>query len=180
MSYPIPSPEPDSYGTLAGVAAYVGVYSDDGEYNATTNPTNDRIVIWIDQVSDMFNVALATAGFKTPITQVDAHKAISGMVEQLVSDLVHAANSKGRFFSSKFQEQGKSMMHQIWEDIGDWITINAVGFTNLGVPRITGTIGKIGSKGTDSSGEDIVPIFQRKGFGNTFLDWTGPERRNNG
>jgi hypothetical protein len=175
MSYPVPTPESDSYGTVEGVAAYVGVYTDDGEFNVTTTPTNSRVTIWIDQVSDMFNIALATAGFATPITQVDARSAIAGMVEQLVSDLAHMANSKGRFFSSKFQSSGASPQGQIWKEITEWVSLHAVGFVNLGVPRVTGTIGSIGSKGYTPAGQSITPIFQRDAFGNKFIDWTGGE-----
>lgn len=172
MSYPIPTPESDSYGTVAGVEAYVGVYTDDGVFNISTVPTNVTVVHWIDQVSDMFNVALATAGFATPITQVDAAAAIAMAVEQLVADLAHYANSKGRFLSKGFQEKGGSVMGQVWKEIEDWVSAHAIGFTNLGVPRVTGTLGEIGSKSMDASGEELAPIFQRKAFGNKFTDWT--------
>jgi|WetSurMetagenome_2_1015567.scaffolds.fasta_scaffold945928_1 hypothetical protein len=172
MSYPIPTPETDSYGTVAGVEAYVGVYTDDGFFNMTTVPTNLTVIHWIDQVSDMFNVALATAGFQTPITQVDAAAAIGMAVEQLVADLAHFANSKGRFLSKGFQEKGGSVMGQVWKEIEDWVSSHSIGFINLGVPRVTGTLGIIGSKGIDAAGETITPIFQRKGFGNKFTDWT--------
>jgi hypothetical protein len=172
MSYPIPVTEQDSYGTVSGVAAYTGVYTDDGVYNVLTNPTYERVVLWIDQVSDMFNVALASAGFQTPIVQVDAKLAISAVVEQVVSDLAHAANSKGRFFTSKFQGSATSIMSQVMKDIQDWVDMNAVGLTNLGIPRVTGTIGNIGYKSHDAEGESVTPIFQRKAFGNNFTDWT--------
>ena len=172
MSYPLIAPQPDSYGTVAGVAAYVGVYTDQGEFNATTVPAYDRVVVWIDQVSDMFNIALSSSGFETPITQVDAVEAIGAMVEQLVSDLAHAANSKGRFFSQKFQLSGKSMMGQVLSEVDDWVQAHAVGFTNLGIPRVTSTLGDIGSKGMDKTGEELPPLTQRKGFGNVFRDWT--------
>lgn len=172
MSYPVISPEPDSYGTVEGVAAYVGVYTDNGVFNSTTNPTYERIVVWIDQVSDMLNVSLSSAGFKTPINQVDAVSALAGLVEQIVSDLSHAANSKGRFFGTRFQEKGGNIMLTILKEINEWVEANSVGFTNLGVPRATGTIGKIGSKDVDASGDNMPPIFQRKAFGNEFKDWT--------
>jgi hypothetical protein len=177
MSYPLLAPEEDSYGTVEGVAAYVGVYTDDGQFNSTTTPTHERVVIWIDQVSDMFNTALSSAGFRTPIEHTDARSAIAATVEQIVSDLVHASNSKGRFFSSGFQDRGVSILSEVWKEIEGWVSSHAVGFTNWQVGRVSGTLGKIGSKGFDESGEEMYPIFQRKGFGNFFRDWT---QRNNG
>lgn len=179
MSYPVPAPEADSYGNVPGVAAYVGIYTDDGEFTALTTPTYARVVMWIDQVSDMFNVALASAGFSTPITQVDAAAAISAFVEQLVSDLAHAANAKGRFFTDAFQSSGGSVMGKIWDEIYDWVLAHSVGFINLGIPRVTGTIGRIGYKSVDAGGDPIYPMTQRKGFGNEFRDWTGTGSRRN-
>lgn len=174
MSYPyLPVPELDSYGDIDGVAAYVGVYTDDGDFTDDTTPSYQRVVKWIDQVSDMFNVALADAGFRTPVEQVDARAAIASMVEQLVSDLCHAANTKGRFFTKAAQDRGTNVLGTIWGEIVGWVSDHAIGFTNLGVPRVTGTLGKIGSKGMDASGEKLVPMFQRKEFGNIVKDWTG-------
>lgn len=171
------TPEADSYGTLEGVTSYVKVYTIAGVFSASTNPTDARVILWIDQVSDMFNVALSDAGFTPPVSQVDAVKAIGMMVEQLVSDLCHMANSKGRFFSKSVTESGKSALTIMWEEIHQWVSSNTEGLSNLGVPRTKSTIGAIGSKGFDEEGEELAPIFQRKGFGNTFTDWTGGKER---
>lgn len=160
--------EADSYGTPEGVAAYVGIYTIAGSFTTATTPTLATVTRWIDQVSDVVNVALATSGFRTPITQADAKAALDMFVEQLVADLAHAANSKGRLLN----QNGTTNYQQIGEDVLDWVSARAIGFINLGIDRATGTLGSIGSKGWDDAGEEVTYIFQRKGFGNTFDEWT--------
>jgi hypothetical protein len=85
-----------SYGTAAGVAAYVGVFTASGVFSTATKPTLLQVESWIDQVSALLNTALAKRGFTVPITQADAVLAAKSLVEQLTSDLAQAANSSGR------------------------------------------------------------------------------------
>lgn len=156
--------EPDSYGTPEGVAAYVGVYTLNGAFTTDTQPTLATVVRWIDQVSDVVNVALSDAGFTPPIANAVAFAAISMWVEQLVADLVHAANSKGRLIT----KSGSINYSQIDEDILAWVRLRAIGFVNLGVPRTQGTIGVIATRDVDATGEPAEFIFSRSDFGNSF------------
>jgi hypothetical protein len=167
----MPSQEADSYGTVQGVAAYVRVYTEDGVFSTNTNPTANTVARWIDQVSDIMNLCLADKGFSTPIVQVDAVSSISMVVEQLVSDLVAAANSNGRFFSTRFTDSGLSITSMMRKDVCDWVEANANGLESSGVPRTAGTLGHIGTRGVDNAGDEIFPIFQRKQHGNRFQNW---------
>lgn len=169
--YPPPALEADSYGTIAGVEGLVKIFTDDGVFTSDTNPSDTTVALWIDQISDSFNVALATAGFQTPIQQTDARSAIAHKVEMIVADLCNLANNTGRFFTARAREIGLSVDSAIEQEIAAWIRNNAVGFINLGVARVSSTLGEIGSKGYDKNGQRIVPIFQRDAFGNTFQDW---------
>lgn len=166
--YATPTTESDSYGTIPGVESHVRIFTDDGVFTSDTNPTDQTVAFWIDQVSDLFNVALAGAGFQTPIHQVDAKAALAYQVEMLVAELCNLANNTGRFFSARAQEMGISPMDIIEKQILAWVTAHATGFVNLGVPRVMSTVGPIGSRGYTKSGEKINPIFQRDAFGNTF------------
>lgn len=160
-----------SYGTAAGVAGYVGVYTSAGAFSTTTLPTLANVEAWIDQVSALLNTALAKRGFTVPLTQADAVLAAKSLVEQLVSDLVQAANSSGRFFSERFLERGVSNWSVIRNDISNWVEEYASGLEELGESRGSSSSTDIGFRGSDNSGDETAPIFQRKGFGNDFQNW---------
>lgn len=160
-----------SYGTAAGVAAYVGVYTSAGAFTTTTLPTLANVEGWIDQISALLNTALAKRGFNVPLTQADAVLAAKSLVEQLVSDLVQAANSSGRFFSEKFLERGVSNWAVIRNDISNWVEEYAAGLEELGETRGAPGATDIGFRDSDETGTATNPIFQRKGFGNSFENW---------
>ena len=165
-------PETDSYGSVQGVVALVGVFTENGDFGPFTNPTKDTVIEWLDQVSDVFNVALANAGFTVPVDQSDAFNAISLKVNAIVADLCNLANNTGRFFTERAREFGVNPNKIIQSEINNWVSENAVGLTNMGVPRVKSTLGAIGSRGCNSKGDRIAPIFQRDGFGNRFENWS--------
>lgn len=160
-----------SYGTAAGVAGYVGVYTASGSFTTGTLPTLANVEAWIDQVSALLNTALAKRGFTVPLTQADAVLAAKSLVEQLVSDLVQAANSSGRFFSERFLERGVSNWAVIRNDISNWVEEYASGLEELGESRGAPSATDIGFRSSDNAGDETSPIFQRKAFGNSFQDW---------
>jgi hypothetical protein len=163
-----------SYGTEAGVAALARRHTTSGVFDATTNPTYVTVTGWLAQVSAMVNIALSTNGFTTPITDADITPALDGFVNSLVADLAAGANSAGRFYSERMLETGVSPMKVIKNDIAAWVADNVQGFIALGVARVNSPeMGSILFRDTDESGSEISPIFQRKGFGNTFQDWDG-------
>ncbi len=160
-----------SYGTAAGVAAYVGVFTASGAFTTATKPTLAQVESWIDQVSALLNTALAKRGFTVPMTQADAVLGAKSLVEQLVSDLAQAANSSGRFFSEKNLERGVNNWNIIRNDISAWVEEYASGFEELGVSRGAPQATEIGFRGSDNGGQSTSPIFQRKQFGNEFTNW---------
>lgn len=176
--YPLPTPASDSYGTPEGVAALAmtwtnqGSWLNDDVYIDATNPSLTSVVNWIDQISAILNTALANYGFVVPLTEPKAVLAATSIVESIVSDIARYVNQKGRFFSDKFQDSGKSIWESIREDLDAWVKIYAPGLELNGAERGESNVYKIGSRGQDAGGEEIFPIFQRKGFGNVFTDWT--------
>jgi hypothetical protein len=154
-----------SYGTEAGVAALSGFYTTNGAFTASTNPTLATVTGWLAQVSSMVNVALATSGFATPITDADVTPAIDGFVNSMVADLVRAANSTGRFFTERAQEYGVNPMKVINNDVRAWVDANAAGLVAIGASRTTSDAGQIGYRETDDAGRTINPLFTRDAFG---------------
>lgn len=129
------------YGSAEGVAALARVHTDNGEfidpdvYIEGTNPTLTQVQTWLEEVSTYVDLALGSEGFEIPVTQESAVKALNGIVNALVSDLVHAANSSGRFFTERMLESGKTPMAIINADIISWVTAHTDGLVAMGVPH---------------------------------------------
>jgi len=159
------------YGTSAGVASRARRYTINGEWTNETNPSATAVVSYLDQVSGMFNTALAAKGFTTPITDADALKAITMVVELLVSDMCKADNGTGRFYSEKAIKNGMSQWRMITNDIESWVDQYASGLEAQGAGRGESNEFEIGYRSTDERGNNTFPIFQRNAFGNDFTDW---------
>jgi len=138
-----------AYGSVGGVAGLARMWTDNGSFvdidvygEGGTNPTLATVTGWLDEVSGIMDVALANQGFATPITNVTALKAIAMLVNALVADLVNAANSSGRFFTERAVETGVSPLATIQRDVNAWVSDRTTALVNLGVPRLTDTLGK--------------------------------------
>lgn len=163
----------NSYGVATDIAALTNAYLNaSGAYDTSTVPTLTQVEGWIDQVSGIMNTALAGQGFTVPVSQADAVLAIKSFVIEAVTDLAHAANSAGRYFTQSALERGVSPMSSIRKQILDWVESFAGGLESLGAERTGDTAGgEILYRSTDEAGDEVNPIFQRKGFGNSFDDW---------
>jgi hypothetical protein len=164
---------PNSYGSLSAVAALAPRYTNAGDFDSNTRPTRAQVEEFINRASSTINVALAAAGFAIPITQADAKEAVAGIVIEAVVDLCHAANSAGRFFTEQALERGVSPMRAIRGEMSAWVEEQAEGLELLGATRTRASTAGILYRDTDEDGDGVGPIFQRKGFGNRFTDWTG-------
>jgi len=162
----------NSYGSAADVAALTSLYTISGAYTTATIPTLANVEAWIDQVSAIMNSALAAQGFVIPVTQADAVLAIKSFVIEAVTDLSHAANSAGRYYTDTALQRGDSPMSGVRRGILSWVEMFASGLGELGAARSGETsMGDIGFRDTDNRGNATAPIFQRDAFGNTFQDW---------
>lgn len=161
-----------SYGTVAGVISLVPRYADNLQFTATTRPTLAQTETWINEVSATVNSLLANAGFTIPVTQADAVLLLAGLVESVVAEYAEYANRNGRFWSDSAQDRMISMYKVLRNEISGWINEYAKGLENLGVPRADETSGgDIAYRETDNAGDEVVPIFQRKAFGDVTQDW---------
>lgn len=165
------APGANSYGTAQEVAALTPRYTSAGYFTTLTYPTLAQVEHWIDACSATLNVMLAKAGFQVPITQSDAKAACAQIVVECVSDLVHAANSAGRFFTERAIERGTPPMKVLRQDMAAWVEDQAAGLAALGAAMISPSASQVAYRETDESGNDVSPMFQREGFGNSFKDW---------
>jgi hypothetical protein len=160
----------NSYGSTAGVAALTPRYVDTTTklFTTTTRPTLATVESWIDSASATLNVALAAQGFAIPVTQADAKLSLDAIVNECISDLSHASNSSGRFFTDRALASGVSPMRSVRKELQEWVEANAAGLESLGAARSRSLLAGILVRDTDETGRDVEPIFQRGNFGNEF------------
>jgi hypothetical protein len=157
-----------SYGSIAEVAAMTPRYLSSGAFTGGTRPTSAQVQTWLDNASATLNVMLAKNGFVVPVTQPDAAKACGQLVVEVVTDLCHAANSAGRFYTDRALERGTSPMRVLRQEMADWVEDMAAGLENMGATRTTTLAEMGGYRDSDENGQPVNPIFQRDSFGNSF------------
>ncbi len=160
----------DSYGSATEVAAITPRYTTAGSFTTTTRPTLAQVETWIDNASATLNVMLAKAGFHTPIVQTTAKVACAQVVVEIVTDLVHASNSAGRFYTDRALERGIAPMKVLRQEMADWVESMAPGLERLGAARDQSILEGVLCHSMSEDGVEMEPIFQRDGFGNSFSD----------
>lgn len=162
----------NSYGASTDVAALTPRYANNGgDFDVTTNPTLARVEGLIDNVSAIANGCLANLGFAIPVTDADVVLIIKQLVTETVAVLVEGIRGTGRYAPNSKVIQGRSVMTMVYQDVCSTLTEMAFGLEQLGATRANDEAASIGFRGSDESGADTFPIFQRKGFGNRFTDW---------
>lgn len=131
------------YGSAAGVASFARTWTDNGQfldpdaYQDGTPTTLTEVENWLEQVSQIVDIAFANEGFTVPVVASSVLAAIDAKVNAMVADLVHLAHNKGRLFSDRIQSSGRSPESILESETVSWVRSQAVGFEALGVPRLT-------------------------------------------
>jgi len=158
-----------NYGSVAGVAVLSRKYTDGGEFNSSSKPTSDQVLAFLEQISAALDVYLAGAGFVTPVTDTSTLLMLAGLANSYASEMVHHANSAGRFYTDD-RLRAKAPFTVISTELAEWVADNAHGIEAAGADR-TGSPGAwIEVRDTDESGNEIQPIFKRDDYGNPGWD----------
>jgi len=161
----------NSYGTVIGVAAFVPNYSAGGNFNAATRPTLTQVESWIDSVSGILNSILAEAGFTIPVTDDDVKDALDFFINQEVASVCEGVNGSGRFGPTSKQVGKQGRFALMLEDVKAFVEGNQAGFERLGAERSYDATSSIAFRDSDESGEAVVPLFERKAFGDAAREW---------
>ena len=164
----------NSYGSPSGVAALTPRYANGvGTFLTTDRPSLQGVINLIDQVSGLLNSILSQSGFLVPVSSVlapDVILALTIFVQEEVASIVEGINGSGRFGPTS-KTPNQSRFNLIMIDIQDFIIANADGFERLGAQRTKSAVGTIGFRDHDQAGDEIVPLFERKAFGNVVQEW---------
>ena len=161
----------NTYGSVAEVEALSRRFTNNGSFDTSTVPTLAQVEKFLDNISATMNLALKGAGFSIPVSEATAKDAIDAFVIEVAADLVHAANSSGRFFTEKALENGVSPLRAVRKEIVDWVEGQIAAFAALGMSRGASVADQIGSREADEAGDTVSPLFQRKAYGNTNKEW---------
>jgi hypothetical protein len=155
-----------SYGSAATIASLVPRYANgSGAFDTVTKPTLAQVGIFINEVSGVLDISLATAGLTIPVTQTTCVLALDMFVNQEVAAIVEGINGSGRFGPNQKSGGTPSRYNLILKDVDAFVKQNAIGFERLGAARSYAVTAGMAYRDTDVSGNDTFPLFQRKGFG---------------
>lgn len=163
----------NSYGDTSEIAAYCSNWVNaSGLFDTTTTPTLLQVESWADQVSSALNSILREHGFVTPVTNADVKLMLDLFVNEEVAMIVEGVHGIGRFGpEARGRSSGaKSRNQLILEDARVFISDNQAGMGLMGATRNITTSGGIGYRGTDQSGDEATPLFQREQFGESYQD----------
>jgi hypothetical protein len=162
----------NSYGVVSEIAALVPRYTKGGAFDASTRPTKTQVESWCDQVSAIVNNILSDNGFTIPITQTDCKLMLDFFINEEVASICEGVNGHGRFGPQPRRGSGGSGRFSIiLTDVEDFLNRNMAGFERLGAGRTYDYGSSIGYRATDEAGDETFPLFERKGFGNRFIEW---------
>lgn len=160
----------DSYSSTSEVKAFTR-HLLDGQtgFNSTTRPTATELERFIDRASGVLNLALAGAGFATPVTNSTAKLALADWVTERAAEHVELTQ-RGVGFSD--QEGSRTWFRNLHKSAADLISANRIGFVRLGVTvshglaegvQFTGqTVREDRADPDDTSLEQ--PLFRRRQF----------------
>lgn len=137
------------YGSPEQVADLATLWTDDGEFKDPdlvydlpgTSPTLSTVELWLEQVSDLMDLALAQSGFRFPVTpdlSTYAEKAIRILdlkVSAFVADLVHLRHDTGRLFQERFRESGEDASSILERELNIWVSKRINSLEGFGIPR---------------------------------------------
>jgi len=163
----------NSYGTTEEVAALVPRYAKAGgaDFATVTNPTLARVEKLIDRVSAQVNAYLSTLGFSIPVSQADSKLVLDNIVVEIVTAMVEGIRGTGRYAPGSKAIAKRGLGATVSEEIRMFLDDIAPGIEELGATRDNSILSRIGYRGTDASGDEIAPLFQREAHGATFKDW---------
>lgn len=149
---------PDSYGTVAGVAAYVRRLTTGGAFTDATRPSFAEIESFLDQRSAILNSWIAEAGYSVPVTNATAVLVLSNYANLGAAGLAELTQAAAGY-GQEGEDTRENRFLAEFAKAEAWIKGGAL--AALGVGQVT-----LGSGLAGLSVGGKRPIFRRSMFGN--------------
>lgn len=154
----------NTYGSVAGVAAYVRHIAGSG-FTTTTKPTTAEVEAFLNQRSAILNGWLAQQGYTIPVTQADAVLVLANyanvgaacdveLTQRAAGYNADDPNRRENKFCAEF------MRAQAYIESG---ALAALGVPATGAP---GPLAGLAVGGVTSGGLRLRPVFKRRSLGN--------------
>ena len=120
------------YGSTTGVLAFTRHLLDgQSAFNSTTRPTLTEVGAFLTRASNVMNVALAGAGFTTPVSNTTAKDALDDWVIQRASEYTELTK-RGVGYSDA-EGSRTTVFHNLAGAANKFVQDNTLGFKRLGV-----------------------------------------------
>jgi hypothetical protein len=163
-----------SYGTVAGVAAYVAhlLPTSKTTFDATTRPTITQVEAFLDQQSAKLNAWLAMSGYSTPVTAVGAVTVLSNFANLGAAGLCELTQRAAGVEAEGTNQRENKFLAE-FKEAEAFITTGAL--AALGAGRVNAGPGVAGLSvgGRTRGGGRLVPMFTRTSFGQNPTAETG-------
>ena len=168
--------ESDSYGTVAGVAAYTKRLTNpiSGTFDINTTPTLTEVESFLNQCSDTLNGWLAASGYVIPVVQVDAVAVLARYAQIGAAGHVELTQRAGGYDASD-ENLRENKFLDIFKEAREYIlsgALAALGAATVGGPPALSGL-RVG--GGTATGQALRPIFSRTMFGNNPTAERGPK-----
>ncbi len=161
----------DSYASVAEVTAFTRhLLHGQSAFNSTTRPTATELETFIDRASGVLNVAMASQGLTTPVTNTTAKLLCADWVTAQAS-MYTEMTQRGVGFNSG-EGSRTSYFKGLHERANEFARENVLGFVRLGVTQATKKSAGLAFTGetvqedrTDQDDSSLEqPLFRRKQF----------------
>jgi hypothetical protein len=160
--------DPNVYGSIAGVAAYVKRLTNTlGTFDTTTEPTLTEVEEFLNQASDMLNGWLAAAGYVIPVTQADAVRVLDRYANLGAAGLTELSQRAGGYDANDENRRENKFLN-MFEKAEGYIQSGALGALGAGVVSndLPSPLSGLSVGGVTADGARLRPIFKRRSFGN--------------
>jgi len=157
-------------GTTEKVAELTPRYADSNtlDFTHATTPSLSAVENMLNRLSAMTNSHLAVLGFSVPLAQADAVLAVEQIVIELAAQMVEGVRGSGRYAPGNKAIATRGLIASVNEDLQAYLESIAVGLEEMGEARTGSLLGRVAYREDSES----FPMFQRKAFGNAFIDWS--------
>lgn len=158
----------NSYGSVAGVAAYVHhMTNSGGTFDVTTEPSLAEVEAFLDQASDILNGYLARNRYVIPVTQADAVKVLARYANLGAAGLCELSQ-RSAGYNAEDENARENKFLKMFEAAEAYIASGALAALGATVQRdgVPPPLAGLRFGGATLGGQALRPIFSRTMFGN--------------
>jgi hypothetical protein len=155
----------NSYGTVAGTAAYCGHMLTGGTFTASTKPTLTQVEGFLDQMSARLNGWLAQAGYNYPISNSTGFLILSNFANLGAAGLCELVQASGGWDANDENRRENKFLAE-FEKAEAYIKSGALAAVGAPQDNAGGPLFGLSVGGRTRGAGRLQPIFTRTGFGN--------------